>query len=189
MARRPIAFAPLAATFALALAPLAVAQESGPAPREVGAGMVAETVRGEFVGADGASHGTVEIRQAPIGVVVRADLTGLPPGPHGFHFHAVGVCEPPFETAGGHFDPASSPHGFLTEGGPHGGDMPNVHAGADGAATVEVFVTLVSLRPEEQASLLDADGSALIVHAGADDYASQPSGAAGDRLACAVLLR
>jgi Cu-Zn family superoxide dismutase len=170
-------------------APAAAQDDAAPAAPQAGAGVAAETLRAEVVGADGAAHGTVEIRQAPVGVLVTLDLTGLPPGTHGLHFHTVGACEPPFESAGPHFDPAESPHGFLAEGGPHAGDLPNLQVGPDGAARVETFVTLLSLRPEEQAILLDADGSALIVHASADDYTSQPSGESGARLACAVLSR
>lgn len=145
------------------------------------------TATAEFVGLDGASHGTLVLTQAPQGVLIKADLANLPEGALAFHFHETGVCEAPFESAGAHFNPADAPHGHFAEGGPHAGDMPNLHVPASGAVAVEVFNPMVSLETTDEGLLLDADGSALVIHAGADDYASQPSGAAGDRIACAVV--
>jgi superoxide dismutase, Cu-Zn family len=147
------------------------------------------TVNADVIGAEGDTIGSVKLTQAPTGVMVTANVSGLPEGAHGFHFHETGVCEPPFESAGGHFNPADTPHGFYVEGGPHAGDMPNVHVGSDGQLVVEAFNPLISLQEGHEASLLDEDGSALVVHAGADDYTSQPSGEACDRLACAVIGR
>ncbi len=147
------------------------------------------TAGGEFIGTEGQSHGTAVLTQAPLGVLIRVELTGLPEGAFGFHLHETGVCEPPFESAGEHFNPANSPHGYFAEGGPDAGDLPNIHVPASGELTVEAFNTLVSLQEGNEASLLDDDGSALMIHAMPDDYASQPSGESGDRIACAVIAQ
>jgi Cu-Zn family superoxide dismutase len=147
----------------------------------------AMTATASLKGADGADHGTVTLTETPAGVLVRAELTGLPPGEHGFHFHETGACEPPFESAGGHYNPTAAEHGFKAVGGPHGGDMPNIHVPESGDLTVEVFNAGVTLEDGAPDTLFDDDGTALIVHAGADDYESQPSGDAGDRIACGVV--
>jgi Cu-Zn family superoxide dismutase len=144
------------------------------------------TASAQLADAQGKNVGTVEIRDTPNGVIVRAKLSGLPPGEHAFHVHAVGKCEPPFESAGPHFNPKEHQHGFAVEGGWHAGDLPNVFVGADGAATIEVLATGLTVATGDT-KLLDADGSALIVHAGIDDYKSQPSGNAGARIACGVV--
>ena len=110
-------------------------------------------------------------------------LQGLPPGPHGFHIHETGSCEPPFESAGGHFNPAGAEHGFHSEAGPHAGDMTNITVAADGTVGVEVLNTFLTL----DRTLFDADGAAIVIHASPDDYRAQPSGHAGDRIACGVI--
>lgn len=143
--------------------------------------------RGSFIGANGAGRGEATLTQAPQGVLIRVELTGVPEGAHGFHIHETGVCEPPFESAGRHFSPAESAHGYLPAEGPHAGDLPNLHVPASGELTEEVFTSFVSLEPENAAALLDQDGAALVIHEGADDYRSQPSGDSGSRIACAVL--
>jgi Cu-Zn family superoxide dismutase len=91
-------------------------------------------------------------------------------------------------TAGGHFNPTTKKHGLLATGGPHAGDMPNLFVPADGKLSIEVLVPSVTLGAGP-ASLFDADGSALMLHATADDYASDPAGNAGGRIACGVLTR
>lgn len=140
------------------------------------------------IGLDGASLGMVTLRETPHGVLVTADLKGLPEGEHGFHFHEKGVCDPgeKFTTAGGHFAAGADKHGILVEKGPHGGDMPNQYVGTAGMLKTEIFNTGVTLGNGVK-SLEDADGSALVIHAGADDHKSQPSGDAGGRIACAVI--
>src|SRR5215207_3359169 len=77
-------------------------------------------------GKDGTNHGTVTLTDTFSGVLLRAELKGLPPGPHGFHFHEKGVCAPDFAAAGGHFNPDEGKHGYLSEEGPHAGDLPNL---------------------------------------------------------------
>lgn len=129
--------------------------------------------------------GRVTARETADGVVFSGALSGLSPGEHGFHVHATGACEP-FSEAGSHFNPAGQDHGFDAAAGPHAGDLPNLVAGEDGTAVVQHTNDRVTLRGGE-APLLDADGSALVIHAGADDYASQPSGASGAPVACGPL--
>ena len=138
---------------------------------------------------EGEPRGSVSFMQTPAGVVVTARLTGLPEGAHGFHIHAVGACSPDFAAAKGHFAPSGNAHGFLSVDGPHAGDMTNVHVDADGDHVVEILNPRISLLEGAAASLFDDDGSTLMIHAGPDDYFSQPSGAAGARLACGVIER
>lgn len=141
-----------------------------------------KTAQAAMVAADGTALGTLVLNASPAGVMIQGELAGLPPGPHGFHVHATGACEPPFESAGGHFNPAETQHGFLTEGGPHAGDMTNIRVAEDGTVAVELLNTFLSL----DTALFD-DGAAILVHAMPDDYATQPSGHAGDRIACGVI--
>lgn len=141
-----------------------------------------------FVNTDGRQVGTATLLQTPGGVLVAVDVTGLPPGAHALHFHQAGRCDGAsgFESAGGHYAPHGKRHGFEVAGGAHAGDMPNQFVPADRRLVAQVFNPNVSLR-SGAAALKDRDGSALIIHAGADDYESQPSGDAGGRLACAII--
>lgn len=141
-----------------------------------------------MIGADGKPIGTVRLEQTGAGVLITTDLAGLPPGEHAFHIHEKGLCDPAdgFKSAGGHYEPGKHMHGFLDPAGPHAGDMPNQFVAADGALHAAVINHVVTLG-KGAGPLADADGSALVIHAGADDYASQPAGAAGGRIACAVI--
>ena len=113
-------------------------------------------------------------------VVVQA--TGIPEGIHGVHVHQTGDCSADdFTSAGGHLA-GDAQHGIQVEGGPHPGDMPNAHVQDDGVLAMEVFKSNLPFD-----MMFDEDGSAVIVHAGADDYESQPSGDAGARIACGVI--
>lgn len=144
---------------------------------------------GVFVDGQGREIGQVRARQTPHGVILRIDLTNGTPGVHALHVHEVGRCEPPsFDSAGDHLDPGAHPrqHGFLNPEGPHAGDLPNVEIPATSKLAVEFMLPTVTLEPGPRA-LLDADGAALVIHEGKDDYASDPAGQSGDRLACAVL--
>jgi Cu-Zn family superoxide dismutase len=125
------------------------------------------------------------LRETPAGMLLLINMAGLPPGAHGFHIHETGKCEPPFDSAGGHLAESGTAHGFFRQDGPHIGDMPNIHMPETGVLELEVL-TLVT---DMDAQLFDDDGAALIIHEGADDYRSQPSGAAGPRLACGVIVK
>jgi Cu-Zn family superoxide dismutase len=138
-------------------------------------------------GADNKEVGTAKLLQTPNGVLVRLNLTKATPGTHAFHVHAVGKCEgPEFTTAGGHFNPTNKKHGLLSKEGSHTGDLPNVVVPDSGALTVETVIPHVTLKEGEH-TLADTDGSALVLHAGTDDYITDPTGNAGGRLACGVI--
>lgn len=133
---------------------------------------------------DGKDVGKVTLTAVPTGVLLDADLTALPPGDHAFHIHEFGKCEAPdFKSAGGHFNPEEDEHGLMNKAGPHSGDMPNIHVPENGKLHIEVLNQMVNLSQ----GLLDADGSAIVIHQGPDDYTSDPAGDAGPRIACGVI--
>lgn len=132
--------------------------------------------------------GVARIEQSGTSMRLVADVNGLAPGDHGIHLHATGKCETPaFASAGGHLNPAAHQHGSMNPAGPHLGDLPNVTVGADGTGTL-AFV-IAGNAAEVAASLFDADGTAVVVHAGPDDYKTDPSGNSGGRIACGVFNR
>jgi Cu-Zn family superoxide dismutase len=147
----------------------------------------AQTASAPLKNGEGKAVGSVNLTQTSQGVLINASVKGLPPGEHAFHVHAVGKCEPPFNSAGGHFNPGGKKHGLMSPEGPHAGDMPNLHIPQSGDLTVEVLNTAITLEKGKPNSVFDADGSAVIIHAGSDDYKSDPTGEAGGRIACGVI--
>jgi Cu-Zn family superoxide dismutase len=148
----------------------------------------AETARAVLRNAAGAEVGTAMLMQDGNGVRIEYRLTSLEAGERAFHLHEAGSCEAPtFESAGGHFNPTGRSHGLEHPQGPHAGDMPNLEVGDDGAVEGSVTNDRVTLLANQPNSVFDSDGTALVVHAGADDQQSQPSGNAGDRVACGVI--
>ncbi|MGF1621257.1 MAG: superoxide dismutase family protein [Rhodomicrobiaceae bacterium] len=147
-----------------------------------------EQISTTFINADGEQVGTATLTETPNGVLIRAGLTGLPPGMHAFHIHETGKCDAQdgFKSAGGHYAPRGAKHGYNHPDGPHAGDLPNQHVSADGTLKADIISHQTTLRDGET-TLFDDDGSALVIHSGADDYESQPSGDAGDRIACAPI--
>lgn len=133
---------------------------------------------------EGQPVGQVSLEDTPSGVLIAAEFTGLPEGARAFHIHAVGQCEAPFTSAGGHFNPDGKKHGIKSAEGKHAGDLPNLHVPASGELKVELFAVGLTVD-----ALFDDDGSALVVHAGPDDYETDPTGNAGDRIACGVVSR
>ena len=143
-----------------------------------------------LVGANGQTIGTVRAWQTAGGITFRVDATGLPHGVHGIHVHAVGRCDAPeFTSAGPHWNPANRKHGTSNPQGPHAGDLPNVEVSANGVLGQAVTLANAWLTGPAGAPdvLLDADGAALVLHATADDYVTDPSGNSGARIACAVI--
>jgi len=147
----------------------------------------AQTAKASLKDASGKDVGQVQLTQTPHGVLLKMTLKGAPAGERAFHIHAIGKCEPPFTSAGPHFNPASHKHGMEAKEGAHAGDMPNLHVPVNGDLVIEIANPMISLVKGQPNSLFDADGSAIIIHAGADDYKTDPTGNAGDRIACGVV--
>ena len=136
--------------------------------------------------ADGNSVGVVTFNE-PIdgqGVIVEANLVNLPAGTHAIHVHETGTCDAPdFKSAGGHFNPDDKKHGIMNPDGMHAGDLPNLFVPESGEIHQEMFATNLTLDD----ALFDDDGAAVVIHAGADDYKTDPAGDAGGRIACGVI--
>ena len=146
-----------------------------------------EKIVSEIHDRTGAKIGEVTVRQEKKGVEIDVKVSGLKPGLHGIHIHSVGKCEgPDFKSAGGHFSYAGQMHGMDNPKGPHIGDMPNLNVKADGMGKLRFHTDLVTLAAGEN-SLKKAGGTSIIIHEKQDDQKTDPSGASGDRIACAVL--
>lgn len=117
---------------------------------------------------------------------VNVQAKGISSGPHGIHLHAVGSCSPDFAAAGGHHNPLGRQHGLLNPHGAHGGDLPNLVINSAGRGHLNAISERATLSPGP-ITLLDADGSALIIHAGEDDQITDPTGNSGGRIACGVI--
>lgn len=147
----------------------------------------AQSAKANLRNAEGKEVGSAALTQTPAGVLITLSVKGLPAGEHAFHVHAVGKCEPPFTTAGGHFNPEKKKHGMMASDGPHAGDMPNLHVPTSGELAVDVLNAAVTLEKGKANSLFGPEGTALIIHAGKDDYKTDPTGEAGGRIACGLV--
>ena len=138
--------------------------------------------------AEGQMLGKANFEQTPRGVLILVEVAGLPPGSHGIHLHGAGSCAPDFKAAKGHINPQGVEHGLRNPSGPDEGDLPNLHVAADGTATAEFYNARISLADDgDKPALLDADGSAVIIHDQPDDHRTQPIGGAGGRIGCGVI--
>jgi Cu-Zn family superoxide dismutase len=147
------------------------------------------TARAELRNLQGLVMGQATLTTTETGAVkIQVEVSGFDPvaGDHGIHIHAVGKCEAPFASAGGHFNPAGAKHGTQNPDGPHTGDLPNIQFYGNGSAIYQTTTDRVTLGAGPT-SLFDADGSALVIHAGPDDYKTDPAGNSGDRIACGAI--
>ena len=153
-------------------------------------GLVAQGMKHiDIKDAKGASIGMAMISAKDGGISIDLDVKGLTPGEHAIHIHSVAKCEGPgFTTAGPHFNPATKKHGMQSPDGPHAGDMMNFTVGANGAAKVTVANKAVTTADGAN-SIFANGGTALMIHAAADDMKTDPGGAAGDRIACGVIVK
>lgn len=155
--------------------------QQGPEPAPV------QSARADLSDVSGRRVGAVTFQQVTHGVLIVADLSAIPSGTHAMHLHETGRCTPTFDAAGGHFNPSGARHGFRDPAGPHAGDLPNIHVPSSGSLRVELFADGLTLSGSN--GLLDEDGAAVVLHQFADDYSTDPAGAAGDRIACGVITR
>ena len=180
----------LASTLVLGGATAAAAQEATP---EIG-----EIVTVNLENVDGDIVGSVSFSENESGVSITVQSTsegsgsGLEAGLHGIHIHETGECDSsgdtPFESAGGHFNPTDASHGGLEDEDSHAGDLGNIEVDETSTFGLNIVTDKVTLEPGAENSLADADGSAIIIHAGEDDLETDPSGESGDRLACGVIF-
>ncbi|WAT17326.1 superoxide dismutase family protein [Aurantiacibacter sp. MUD11] len=165
-------------TLMLATAGCATVYES--AAEEVGVATIADR--------NGQAVGTARLYSLAGEVTISASFEGLPAGDHAVHLHTTGDCSAAdFTSAGGHLNPGGNEHGTRNPRGAHLGDLPNATIAADGVGTLSAILrgTSSTIIPQ----IFDADGTAIVVHEGADDYRSDPAGAAGSRIACGVFSR
>lgn len=157
---------------------------AAPAATEAAPVVKASVATASLKSADGADHGTVTFTQNGDQTTVVADVVGVPPGLHGFHVHEAGECTPPdFKSAGGHFNPTGAIHGAPTDPEHHAGDLGNIEVAQDGSGHLQLASNMLTVEPGPNSVV----GKSVILHAGEDDFVSQPSGGAGNRWACGVI--
>lgn len=147
-----------------------------------------ESITAPLLNTKGNKIGEIGFMEAADGVTISIAAEGLSPGTKGVHIHETGVCTPPdFKSAGNHFNPQKKEHGFENPKGFHLGDLPNIDVDEDGKITTKLTTKEITLKRGAENSLLDSDGSALVIHEKADDYMTDPAGNSGDRIACSAI--
>lgn len=147
------------------------------------------TAKATLLNAQGQKVGEARFEEATGGVRINLKVENLPPGPHAFHIHEKGACDPPdFMSAGAHFNPFHKKHGMKSPEGAHAGDLPNLMVDETGKETLEVIAPKVTLKGGEN-SLFHPGGTSLVIHAQGDDYLTDPAGNAGARIACGVITK
>lgn len=181
----------------VALAQEGTPEESPAASPPVSPATIATVERFPLSSPDGVVIAYVDITQNSTAgdvtfLIESTDESTLEPGLHGIHIHEVGACDAsgdtPYESAGGHFNPGEHMHGAPDDGESHAGDLGNIEVADDGSFSYEITTDKVTLIETQENTLADADGSALIIHAGEDDLETDPSGESGDRVACGIIF-
>ena len=150
---------------------------------------IGNTATADMKTPSGQSVGVATLTEVPGGVRVVIDVKDLPPGQKGVHIHEVGKCEAPqFASAGAHFNPDKKQHGTMNPQGPHAGDLPNISVDGYGAGRLETTTNRITLGGGPT-SVFDADGSAIVIHAAADDFKTDPTGNSGGRSVCGVIVK
>ncbi len=166
---------------ALGTLSLGIAIASVHAAPSVGASATIINVKGKAIG-------TATFTETVDGIILQVNAKGLKKGDHGLHIHRTGKCEgPKFDSAGPHFDISNRQHGRNNPMGAHSGDLPNLTPGKRKIASAEAVIPGISLFGAN--GVLDSDGAAIVIHAGPDDYKTDPSGNSGGRIACGVFKK
>lgn len=149
----------------------------------------APSIMVDMINTEGKSVGKATLNETEKGVTFGLQAEGLEPGEKAIHIHETGSCKiPEFTSAGAHLNPEHKKHGFDNPEGFHAGDLPNLTVDPNGSVNLELTVEAVTLKQGEKNSLLDDDGSALVIHEGKDDYKTDPSGNSGKRIVCGEIL-
>lgn len=178
--QRRVIYAAIAATGILAACTTAHPDRVSNAPPAL-------TLTVQLLGPNGELRGTATLAQTGTATRVRVRVGGLAPGVYAVHLHSVGQCfGPDFKSAGGHFNPTAHQHGMNNPAGPHMGDLPNIAVGADGTGGIDTTIAGLQIKGGAM-PLQDTDGAAVVLHAGPDDYKTDPSGNSGARIACGAI--